>query len=258
MAFASVRREGRVGVVVLDRPQALNAISGAVADDLRDAFLEVGGDPEVWVVILAAAGEKAFCVGADLKERSTFSDEEWPANRHHIHDLFRALRAVPQPTIASVFGYALGGGFELALSCDLIVASDDARMGLTEVRVGIIPGGGGTQMLPRKAGSSRAKELIFTGRQITAEEAHAMGLVARVVPRDELRAETHALATLIAGSAPAAVRHAKRAIDRGGDLAIEEGIQAEDAEWREVIATRDRAEGIAAFVEKRPPSWSGT
>lgn len=247
-----------MAVVVLDRPEALNAISGQVADDLRDALLDASADPEIRVVILAAAGERAFCVGADLKERAAFNDEDWPANRHHIYDLFRALRAVPQPTIASVFGYALGGGFELALSCDLIVASEDARMGLTEVRVGIVPGGGGTQMLARKAGPSRAKELIFTGRQITAEEARSMGLVARVVPRESLRAATHALAEEIAASAPVAVREAKRAIDAGLGRPPEEGIEVEDRAWRAAVATRDRAEGIVAFVEKRPPTWSGT
>jgi enoyl-CoA hydratase/carnithine racemase len=257
MSLASIRRDGRVATVTLERPEALNAISGRLADDLRDAFREVAGDDGVWVVILAAAGDKAFCVGADLKERSTFSDDEWSSNRHHIHDLFDALRAVPQPTIASVFGYALGGGFELALSCDLIVASDDARLGLTEVRVGIIPGGGGTAMLPRKAGLSRAKELIFTGRQVTAEEARAMGVVARVVPRAELAGATHALAEEIAANAPLAVRRAKYAIDEGHDAPIDDAIRIEDAAWRAAVASKDRAEGIAAFIEKRTPNWSG-
>lgn len=257
MGFAALDRRGRVAVVTLDRPEALNAISGAVADDLRGALEEVSADREVWAVVLAAAGDRAFCVGADLKERAGFSDEEWPAKRHHIHDLFAALRAVPQPTIAAVFGFALGGGFELALSCDLIVAADDARMGLTETRVGIIPGGGGTQMLPRKAGPSRAKDLIFTGRQVSAEEAARMGLVARVVPREELHAAAVGLAEEICASAPLAVREAKRAIDRGLEVAVEDGIAIEDAAWRRIVATRDRAEGIGAFVEKREPRWSG-
>lgn len=257
MTHATVERRDRVAVVTLNRPEALNAISGAVADDLRDAFSAVAADPEAWVMVLAAAGDKAFCVGADLKERAAFNDEEWPANRHHIHDLFAALRDVPQPTIASVFGFALGGGFELALSCDLIVAADDARMGLTEVRVGIIPGGGGTQMLARKAGPAHAKDLIFTARQITAEEGRAMGVVNRVVPRADLEAETLALANAICANSPLAIREAKAAIDRGLEADIAEGIRIEDGAWRRAVATADRAEGIAAFVQKREPRWSG-
>ncbi len=246
-----------MAIVTLSRPEALNAISGRVADDLRDAFLAVAADREAWVMVLAAAGEKAFCVGADLKERSAFSKDDWQRNRHHIVDMFAALRAVPQPTIAAVFGFALGGGFELALSCDLIVAADDARLGLTEVRVGLVPGGGGTQMLARIAGPARAKDLIFTGRQVDAAEALAMGIVARVVPRAELEAATIALAEQIAGNAPIAVREAKRAVDRGLEVPVEQGIAVEDVSWRRSVATADRAEGIAAFVEKRPPAWKG-
>ncbi|MCA1727453.1 MAG: enoyl-CoA hydratase/isomerase family protein [Actinobacteria bacterium] len=257
MSFATLeRRDGGIAVVTLNRPEALNAISGAVADDLRDAFRAVVREAQARVVVLEAAGEKAFSVGADLKERSG-KDFDWLGQREHIRDMFTALRAVPQPTIASVFGFALGGGFELALSCDLIVASEDARMGLTEVRVGIIPGGGGTQMLTRKVGLSRAKEMIFTGRHIDAREALELGLVAQVTPRDALSDVTLELARRILASAPRAVREAKAAIDQGFGLPIEEGIGVEDLAWRRAVDTKDRAEGIAAFVEKRAPHWYG-
>jgi enoyl-CoA hydratase/carnithine racemase len=257
MALVETRRQGRVAVVTLNRPEALNAISSEVADRLKDAFEELSGDRGVWAVILEAAGDRAFCVGADLKERAAFSDDEWTANRHHIRDLFTVLRAVPQPTIAAVFGFALGGGFELALSCDLIVAAEDADMGLTEVRVGIIPGGGGTQLLARKAGLTQAKDLVMTGRRIGPEEARAMGLVSRVTSRADLAAATMALAEEICANSPIAVQEAKRAIERGLEVSVAGGIDLEDQAWRKAVASKDRAEGIAAFVEKRTPKWSG-
>src|SRR5439155_1221824 len=150
-------------IAVMGPEPALNAISGGLADQLAGAFVAAAADPNAWVVVLAAAGDRAFCVGADLKERGQLDDRGWMRNRVLIRGLFEAIRSAPQPTIASVFGYALGGGFELALSCDLIVASEDAVLGLPEVRVGILPGGGGTQLLARRVGPGRAKEMIFTG-----------------------------------------------------------------------------------------------
>jgi enoyl-CoA hydratase/carnithine racemase len=155
-----------------------------------------------------------------------------------------------------VFGYALGGGFELALSCDLIVAAEGSIMGLPEVRVGIVPGGGGTQLLPRKVGMNRAKDLIFTGRRIHAEEAQDMGLVARIAPQDELDDAVTALAAEICASSPVGVRQAKRAIDSAFDAPIDMGIEIEDQAWRQAVASDDRREGIAAFNEKREPTWS--
>ncbi len=244
-------------MVTLSRPEALNAISGQVADQLAGAFVSAAADPAAWVVVLAAAGEKAFCVGADLKERSRLDDRGWTRNRVLMKGLFEAIRSAPQPTIASVFGYALGGGFELALSCDLIVASEDAVFGLPEVRVGILPGGGGTQLLARAIGPARAKHMVFTGKRIHAEEAHDLGLVARVVPRAELGAATLELAEEICRSAPVAVREAKRAIDRGAEVPLEHGIEIEDQAWRKAVGSEDRPEGIAAFNEKRDPQWKG-
>jgi enoyl-CoA hydratase/carnithine racemase len=248
---------GHVATVTLARPEAMNAISGRMADELAGTLLRAAADPNAWVVVLAADGEKAFCVGADLKERNTLDDAGWLRNRILMRSMFDSLRALPQPTIASVFGYALGGGFELALSCDLIVASEDAVFGLPEVRVGILPGGGGTQLLARKVGVSRAKELVLTTRRIGAEDAYDMGLVARVVERDALHFSTAELAEEICRSAPVSVREAKRAIDRGIEVPLEHGLELEDLAWRRAVASEDRREGIAAFNEKRDPQWKG-
>jgi enoyl-CoA hydratase/carnithine racemase len=257
MSFAEIRIDRHVAVVTLNRPEALNAISGEVADFLAGTLLQAAADPNAWVVVLAAAGDKAFCVGADLKERNQLDDVGWMRNRILMRGLFDSLRALPQPTIASVFGFALGGGFELALDCDLIVAADDAVFGLPEVRVGIVPGGGGTQALVRRLGPARAKDLIFTARRITAAEAYNLGLVARVVERNALESATLELARDICASSPVAVREAKLAIDRGLDVTVEDGIELEDLAWRRAVASEDRREGIAAFNEKRDPQWRG-
>ncbi len=253
--FVSLRTEGRIGIVTLERPEALNAISGTMAEEMTAAFTEVAQRDDLWVLIVGASGDRAFCVGADLKERAGFSIEDFFRNREQIRGLFGALRRIPQPVIASVFGFALGGGFELALSCDLIVAAEDATFGLPEATVGLVPAGGGTQLLTRKAGPARAKELIFTGRRISAEEAAAIGLVARLVSRDQLEKETLALAQDICRSSPTAVREAKRAVDGALGAALEYGLELEDAAWRKVVASEDRIEGIAAFNEKRDPQW---
>lgn len=257
MSLAETRIDGHVAVVTLNRPESLNAISGEVADVLAGALLQAAADPNAWVVVLAAAGDRAFSVGADLKERRQLDDAGWMRSRVLMRGLFDSLRALPQPTVASVFGYALGGGFELALNCDLIVAAEDAVLGLPEVRVGIVPGGGGTQALARRLGPAVAKDLVFTGRRITGREAHALGLVARVVEREALESATMDLAREICASSPVAVREAKLAIDRGLDVTLEDGIELEDLAWRRAVASRDRLEGIAAFNEKRDPRWEG-
>jgi enoyl-CoA hydratase/carnithine racemase len=245
-----------IAVATLNRPDAMNAISGALADDLREVMREVGSRPDIKVLVLTGAGDKAFCAGADLKERGTFELEDFIGNRRQMTSMFQAVREVPQPSVAAVFGFTLGGGFELALSCDLIVAADTTQLGLPEARVGLVPGGGGTQLLPRKVGSSKAKELIFTGRRMGAQEALALGLVTRVVGRTELRTAALELARDIGKSSPVAVREAKRIVDATFGLALEDAIALESKAWSRVIATADRAEGIAAFNEKREPRWA--
>jgi enoyl-CoA hydratase/carnithine racemase len=257
VSLVEIAARDHIAIVTLSRPDALNAISGQMADELAGAVLQAAADPSCWVVVLAAAGEKAFCVGADLKERSALDDAGWMRNRVQIRGLFESIRAVPQPTIASVFGFALGGGFELALSCDFVVCADDAQLGLPEVRVGIIPGGGGTQLIARKVGAARAKDLVLTGRRVGVEEALSMGLVNRVVPRSELEKATLELAEDLCRSSPVSTREAKKAIDRGLEVPLEHGIEIEDAGWRKAVASEDRREGIAAFNEKRDPQWKG-
>jgi enoyl-CoA hydratase/carnithine racemase len=257
MSLVELAGRDHVTTVTLNRPEAMNALSGEMCDELAGTILQAAADPACWVLVLHANGDKAFCVGADLKERAQLDDAGWMRNRVRIRALFEALRAVPQPTIASVFGFALGGGFELALSCDFIVCSEDAVVGLPEVRVGIIPGGGGTQLALRRIGPARAKELVLTGRRLSASEALQIGLVNKVVPSDELHAATGALADELCASAPIAVREAKRAIDVGSALSIEEGIDIEELGRRKAVASEDRREGIAAFTDKREPRWRG-
>jgi enoyl-CoA hydratase/carnithine racemase len=250
MTFVERETDGHVGVITLNRPDALNAISSDVADELAGAFLQATADPNVWAIVLRAAGDRAFCVGADLKERNTLDDRGWMRNRALMRGMFDSI-------LAAVFGYALGGGFELALSCDLIIAAEDAVFGLPEVRVGIVPGGGGTQLLPARVGPSRAKELIFTGKRIQAETALELGIATAVVPRGSLDAEARQLADEVCRSSPVAVREAKRAIDRGTEVPLEHGLEIEDQAWRRAVASEDRVEGIAAFNEKRDPKWTG-
>ena len=254
-SLISFRTEDHIGIVTLERPEALNAISGALADDLTTCLRRAAINEDLWVIVLAAAGEKAFCVGADLKERVNFSLVDFYENRERMRSMFAAVRGLPQAAVASVFGFAFGGGFELALSCDVIVAAEGTQLALPEVRVGLLPAGGGTQLLTRKVGAARAKNMIFRGKGIDAEEAAAMGLVSEVVPRDRLEATTMEVAREICDSSPIAVREAKRAIEATFGHSLEEGVAIEHEAWRRIIETEDRAEGIAAFNAKRKPEW---
>ncbi len=254
-ALVDVDKRDHVTVVSLSRPDALNAISGAMAVELTVAFDTASSDPDTWVVVLRAEGEKAFCVGADLKERADFSVEAFHANRKLMRGMFSALRDIHQPVIASVFGFALGGGFELALSCDLIIGAEGTEVGLPEARVGLLPAGGGTQLLTRRFGIARSKEMIFSGRRLSTDEALEHGLFVRVVPRDQLDAAAMDLAATLCKSSPVALRAAKRSIDAALGVPLDEGIEIEHEGWAEVIASEDRVEGIAAFNAKREPRW---
>jgi len=249
------RTQGSVAVVTLNRPDQMNAISGALADQLTAKLRAVARDSDTWVVLLTAAGERAFCVGADLKERRTFSLEDFHRNRTSMRSMFGALRELPQPSIASTFGFALGGGFELALSCDLTVAAADTVFGLPEARVGLIPAGGATQLLTRAAGPRVAKQMIFTGRRLGARRAKEIGLVAEVVERAGLAEATMALANEICASSPVAVREAKGAVDAALGAPLGDGLELENDAWRRTVQSDDRGEGIAAFNEKREPRW---
>ena len=250
-----LERRGHVAVVTLQRPDALNAITMTMAERLAGVLAELAGDRDVWVVVLAAEGERAFCAGADLAERKGMSVEQLVARRDTLRRMFAAVRETPQPTIAAVFGHVVGGGFELALSCDLIVAADDASLGLPEARVGLVPAGGGTFLLSRAIGAPRAKELIFTGRRIDARAASELGIVSDVVARGELAGAALALAERIVRSSPVATRAAKRAIERGLHAEAAAGLEAEEEALAEAVASRDAAEGVSAFAERRDPVW---
>jgi enoyl-CoA hydratase/carnithine racemase len=252
-----VRRDGHVAEIVLDRPEAHNALSTAMAASLAEACRAVGADRTVRAVVLSAAGEKAFCVGADLKERNAFSDADLMRQRPVFRAAFGGVMDLPQPTVAAVFGFALGGGCEFALACDLIVADETAVFGLPEVTVGVVPGGGGTQTLVRRVGWSRAADLIFTGRKVPANEAYDLGIVNRLVPAGEARKQALDLAATIAKNSPVGTRAAKQALRLGAGVDLRAGLDVEDAAWRSVAFSGDRREGVAAFNEKRPPEWPG-
>jgi enoyl-CoA hydratase/carnithine racemase len=260
LAMVRVERDaGAEGVVhvVLDRPQALNAISTALAAELAEAFTDLASDETLRAVVLASSSAKAFCVGADLKERAGFSDAQLRAQRVVYRRMAAALLAVPVPLVAAVAGYALGGGLELALLSDLIIADTTAVVGLPEVSVGVIPGLGGTQLLPRRIGVARAAELVYTARRLGAEEAGALGVVDRVVPEGAGRATATDVAGTIARNSPVAVRNAKRAIRLGTGVDLASGLEIEDGAWRATAFSADRAEGVRAFAEKRAPRWPG-
>ncbi|MGW3305561.1 enoyl-CoA hydratase/isomerase family protein [Streptomyces sp. NPDC001073] len=255
--FVLVRRHEYVAELVLDRPKAMNAVSTAMAGSIAEACAALAADRDVRVTVVTSSNERAFCVGADLKERNSLTDAELVRQRPLARAAYTGVLELPMPTIAAVHGFALGGGFELALSCDLIVADRTAVVGLPEVSVGVIPGGGGTQLLPRRVGAARAAELIFTARRLPAPEAAELGLVDVLVETAQDREEALALATRIAANSPIGLRAAKRALRLGHGLDLRAGLEIEDAAWRSVAFSGDRAEGVAAFNEKRKPEWPG-
>ena len=254
-----IARRDHLAWVTLDRPEVMNALSFDTLDQFAGHVAALAGDPEARVVLITGAGDKAFCAGADLKERVGFTEAQTRAFVARIGDTFAALAALPQPTIAVLNGVAYGGGLELALACDLRVGATTSKLGLTETSLAIIPGAGGTQRLPRLIGPARAKELIFSARRLDAAEALSIGLLNAVVEPRELVARAEALARSIAANGPLAVRAAKEAIglaDGRGSLA--ENLQRERALYLErVLPSADRLEALAAFRDKRPPQFTG-
>ncbi|MEU7282656.1 enoyl-CoA hydratase-related protein [Streptomyces sp. NPDC045431] len=253
--FVAVRRHEYVAELVLDRPKAMNAVSSEMARSIGAACDALAADPSVRVTVLTSSSEKAFCVGADLKERNSFTDAELVRQRPVARAAYTGVLELPMPAIAAVHGFALGGGYELALACDLIVADGTAVIGLPEVSVGVIPGGGGTQLLPRRVGAARAARLIYTAERLKADEAERQGLVDLIA--EDARTEALELAARIAANSPVGLRAAKRALRLGQGLDLRAGLEVEDAAWRSVAFSGDRAEGVAAFNEKRTPRWPG-
>ncbi len=250
-------RQDQVVLLRLNRPDVMNSFNFPMLLALKERLEALHFDPEVRVVIIAGAGQKAFCAGADLKERATMTEAQVRQFIFTIRNLFTFIEYLNKPVIAAINGIALGGGMELALACDLRVAAATARMGLTETRLAIIPGAGGTQRLPRLIGRGKAKELIFTGRIVGAQEALEIGLVNKVCPPEALLDECRALAAQICETGPIAIQQAKYAINYGLETDLHTGLAIESNAYWVTIPTEDRLEGLKAFGEKRPPVYKG-
>ena len=249
--------DGYVVTVELNRPEALNAMNTAMGEELLRCFDAFTWDKTVRAVVFTGAGEKAFCVGGDLKERNEMSDEVWRAQHLIFEQGAARVRHCPVPVIAAVEGFALAGGCELALLSDFIVAGETAVFGVPETTLGIFPGIGGTQLLPRILGAPMAREMIFTGRRVDAKEAKAVGLVNHLVPKGQARVKALEIATAIAANGPVAVRQAKKAINRGSETDLETGMALAIEAYNVTVTTEDRLEGVRAFNEKRKPRFQG-
>jgi enoyl-CoA hydratase/carnithine racemase len=249
-------RQDQVVLLTLNRPEVMNSFSFAMLRGLKERMEGIQFDPDVRVVIITGAG-KAFCAGADLKERATYSELQVKEFIFTIRNLFTFIECIGKPVIAAVNGVALGGGTELALACDLRIVSSIATMGLTETRLAIIPGAGGTQRLPRLVGRGKAKELIFTGRRVDAEEALQIGLANKISSPETLLDEARAMAALICETGPIAIQQAKYAINHGLETDLHTGLAIESNAYWITIPTEDRLEGLTAFREKRKPVYKG-
>jgi enoyl-CoA hydratase len=252
-----VEKQAALATVVLDRPKVLNALNASTFAELDAAFDDLAADDQVRVVLLTGAGERAFAAGADIRERNAIGAGEGRAFSLRGQGVFRKIEMLDKPVIACIRGFALGGGCELAMACTLRIATDDARFGQPEVKLGVIPGYGGTQRLPRLVGRGAALKLLLTGAQIDAQEALRIGLVDEVVLGSELMQRAGALAKEIAGQAPLAVAEAIRSLDEGLDLPLDLALLREAERFGKLCDTADKAEGTRAFLEKRPAAWRG-
>jgi enoyl-CoA hydratase/carnithine racemase len=250
-------RKGESTILTLNRPEVMNSFNFALLRELREKVEYLYWDPEVRVIVITGAGEKAFCAGADLKERASLGEDKVRQFIYTIRNLFTFIEFMNKPVIAAVNGIALGGGTELALACDIRIASENATMGLTETRLAIIPGAGGTQRLPRIVGRGKAKELIFTGRRVDAKEAVEIGLVNKALPAGKLIDGCLEMAAMICEAGPIAIGQAKYAINHGCEVDLHSGLAIESNAYWVTIPTEDRLEGLAAFREKRKPVYKG-
>ena len=250
MEFITYEVEGQIGIITINRPKALNALNSAVLDEL-DKTLDAVDQEAIRCLILTGAGEKSFVAGADIGEMSTLTKAEGEAFGKKGNDVFRKLETFPIPVIAAVNGFALGGGCEISMSCDIRICSENAVFGQPEVGLGITPGFGGTQRLARIVGTGKAKEMIYGARNIKAEEAYRIGLVNNVYPTEELMPAAKKLASTIARNAPIAVRNCKRAINEGMQVDMDQAIVIEEKLFGNCFETYDQKEGMNAFLEKR-------
>lgn len=247
--------EAGIAEVTLNRPDRYNALGSRIVGELGEALEEIEGSGEVRAMVLTGAGDKAFCSGVDLKERAEMdADGRWSHNRA-LGAFAGRLAGLQVPTIAAFNGLAFGGGLEIALACDFRLTTEGASFALPEVGIGIVPGAGGTQRLPRLIGVTRAKELILTARRISTEDALDMGLVNKIVPRSSLMEEARSLAREIATNSPLALAYAKAAVDLASETTIEQGLRYETAAIRATLSSEDYKIGLAAFAEKRPPEF---
>jgi enoyl-CoA hydratase len=248
-----VRTEGRVGVITLNRPKALNALNGQLMDELGAALKAFDADPEIGCMVITGS-EKAFAAGADIGAMATYTFAD-VYNSDYITRNWETIRTIRKPVIAAVSGFALGGGCELAMMCDFIIAADNAKFGQPEIKLGIIPGAGGTQRLPRAVGKAKAMDLVLTGRMMDATEAERAGLVSRVVPLDKLMDETLGAALTICGFGLPSVMAAKESVNRAFEGTLADGVMFERRLFHALFATEDQKEGMDAFVNKRAPNF---
>jgi enoyl-CoA hydratase/carnithine racemase len=249
--------DAHVVTVTLNRPEQMNAMNTGMGEDLLACFDALGRDADARAVVFTGSGDKAFCAGGDLKERNGMTDEAWRAQHVIFEQAAMKVLRCPVPVIAAVEGFALAGGCELAILSDFIVASETAVFGVPETTLGIFPGIGGTQLLPRIVGAPLAKELIFTGRRMKADEAKAAGLVSHLVPAGQAKAKAAEIAATIARNGPIAVRQAKKAIAYGSETDLETAMILAIEAYNATVVTEDRLEGVRAFNEKRKPQFKG-
>jgi enoyl-CoA hydratase len=249
-----IERRDRVGIITLNRPEALNALNSQVMGEVTTAAAEFDADEGIGAIVITGAGGKAFAAGADIKEMAELSFAD--VYNADFFSGWSRLAAIRTPTIAAVAGYALGGGCELAMMCDVLIAADNAKFGQPEIKLGVLPGMGGSQRLTRAVGKAKAMDMILTGRNMDAAEAERSGLVSRVVPADDLMTEATAVAATIAGMSRSASRMAKEAVNRAFETTLSEGLLFERRVFHSAFATADQSEGMAAFIEKRPPNFT--
>jgi len=245
-------KEGRIAIITINRPEAMNALNADVHIEMREAMIDFRDNNDLWVAIITGAGDRAFSAGADIKDFRPPSPEE--ASRRREETPVRA-DTIWKPFIAAIHGYCLGGGLELAMTCDIRIAAEDSQLGQPEVNIGFMPGGGGTQRLPRFVPRTIAAEILLTGNRINAQEAYRIGLVSRVVPLDQLMDTAKEIANTICGRGPLGVRATKEAMIRGYDMVLEDGLKLETQLATHIRTTEDFMEGATAFAQKRPPDY---
>jgi enoyl-CoA hydratase/carnithine racemase len=245
------KKEGRIAIFTINRPEVLNAINAEVSQELNKAMIDFRDDPDLWIGIITGAGDRAFSAGADIR-----GFRPGPREAEEATERVRADQ-IWKPFIAAIHGYCLGGGLELALTCDLRIAAEDARFGLPEIKVGVIPGGGGMSRLPRFVPRAKAAEILLTGQHIDVQEAYRIGLVNKVVPLDQLMPTARQWADTICQSGPLQVRAVKEAMLRGYNMPLEESLKLEREISNRLRTSDDYMEGVRAFIEKRKPNWKG-